>query len=235
MTFSSILIFHIIAGTISLLSGATALVAQKGTPIHKSAGKVFVISMVCMCASGVAIASIKMIRLSVVAGVLTLYMVATSWMAVKRKPGETGRFELIAMLVVFANAGAALFLALEVVNSELGYIDNIKISAEPYFFFAAVSAFAGTSDLVMILKRGLAGMQRIMRHLWRMCFALYIATSSLFLGNPQVFPEVLVESGVTSWPVYFVLALSLFWLIRVRFFKTYRPVQRLRLTQRATV
>ena len=63
--------------------------------------------------------------------------------------------------------------------------------------------------------RTLTRTARIARHLWRMCFSLFIASGSFFLGQQQVFPEALRD----SIPLY-VIALSplpvmLFWLAKV--------------------
>jgi hypothetical protein len=43
-------------------------------------------------------------------------------------------------------------------------------------------------DIRMLTRGGIAGRERITRHLWRMSFGLYIATGSFFLGQQQVSP-----------------------------------------------
>jgi hypothetical protein len=45
---------------------------------------------------------------------------------------------------------------------------------------------AGLLDLNAVLRRRLSPVQRISRHLWRMCFAFFIATGSFFLGQQKV-------------------------------------------------
>jgi hypothetical protein len=77
---------------------------------------------------------------------------------------------------------------------------------------------AGLLDLNAILRR-LSSVQRISRHLWRMCFAFFIATGSFFLGQQDVLPR-----AVRGSPVLFVLAFApfavmAFWLVRMRFGK----------------
>jgi hypothetical protein len=52
--------------------------------------------------------------------------------------------------------------------------------------------------------------------LWRMCLALFIATGSFFLGQAQVFPAPIRDSGLLAVPVFAVLAAMLYWLWRVR-------------------
>jgi hypothetical protein len=77
-----------------------------------------------------------------------------------------------------------------------------------------VIAFAATK---LILRGGISGAQRITRHLWRMCVALFIAAASLFLGQPNVFPASVRGSFILFVPEVAVLGLMIFWLIRVRF------------------
>ena len=81
---------------------------------------------------------------------------------------------------------------------------------------------AALADFKLVLRNGISGAQRIARHVWRMCFGLFVATGSLFLGQMQVFPAWLRET-----PVLYVLALAplpflIFWMLRVRLSKRWR-------------
>jgi hypothetical protein len=53
---------------------------------------------------------------------------------------------------------------------------------------AAVLLLAASGDIRMLARDQSSSQQRIARHLWRMCFGLFIATGSFFLGQQQVFP-----------------------------------------------
>lgn len=68
-----------------------------------------------------------------------------------------------------------------------------------------------------MLLRGIAGTKRLVRHLWRMCFGLFIATGSFFLGQQQVFPRAVRGSALLLILGIFPLFVLLFWFIRVRF------------------
>src|SRR6202035_3182289 len=76
---------------------------------------------------------------------------------------------------------------------------------------------AVVGDVRMLLHRGISGTRRIARHLWRMCFALFIAASSIFLARPHLFPAVLRKTGALFLLSFLPLILMIFWLIRVRF------------------
>lgn len=232
MTYSPLLIFHIALGTISLLSGAAALIYRKGSPWHKKSGLVFVASMFAMTTSGAILAYLKPANIAVIAGVLTFYCVATSLMVIRRRPKQTGALDVIALLVVTGLCLAATYYGNLAAASETGFIQGIEIPVEAYYFFAIISGVCALSDLRYVLIGGLSGAQRIARHLWRMGFAMYMATSSLFTGQPQRFPNFLRESGMLAVPENLVVLLILFWFLKTlvwthikKAFNSFRNVQ----------
>jgi amino acid permease len=81
-------------------------------------------------------------------------------------------------------------------------------------------AFVG--DVRMLLRGGIAGTQRLARHLWRMCFALFVAAVSIFLARQQLFPAVLRKTGALVFLSFLPLMLLVFWMLRVRFAKAYK-------------
>src|SRR5712672_3606603 len=102
MSLSPILLFHICAGTLGVLSGVVAASFRKGSRRHRVAGKVFAISMLSLGASGVYMAFLKSQPGNVLGGTLTFYLVATAWITAKRRDGATGIFDWGALLVVSA-------------------------------------------------------------------------------------------------------------------------------------
>jgi hypothetical protein len=102
------------------------------------------------------------------------------------------------------------------------------------FFMGSVILLAGVGDVRMLLRGGVAGAKLIARHLWRMCFGLFIAAGSFFLGPSNRPWRLLSAVGigqhlpqvVFSTPPYLTLTLLplillVFWLVRVRFTKAY--------------
>src|SRR5438132_7446969 len=178
MRFSPVLLFHICAGTLGFLSGAVAVSFRKGSRRHALAGNVFVISMVSLAASGVYLALMKSQPGNILGGTLTFYLVATAWMTAKRSDGETGLFDWGALLVALAVAAVNLTWGLEAARSQTG--SKYGYPPWPYFFLGSVALLAATGDVRTLVRRGISGTQRIARHLWRMCFAFFIAASSIF-------------------------------------------------------
>jgi uncharacterized membrane protein len=215
MSFSPILLSHICAGTSGLLSGAVAISFRKGSRRHRVAGNVFVISMLSLSSSGAFLAFMKSQMNNVFGGVLTFYLVATAWVTARRRDGETGIVDWVALLVALALGAVIVTYGLEAANNQTGLKDGIP--AGMYFFLGSVALLSAAGDVRMLLRGGVFGAQRIARHLWRMCYALFIASGSLFLGQQQVFPAFLRRTNVLFVPAVLPLILMIFWLVRVRF------------------
>jgi len=91
-----------------------------------------------------------------------------------------------------------------------------------FFFLGSVALLSAARDVRMLVRGGLFGVHRIARHLWRMCFGLFIASGSLFLGQQQVFPALLRKTNVLFIPAILPLILMIFWLVRIRFTNAYK-------------
>src|SRR5215212_12093882 len=99
-----LLMFHVCAATIGLLSGYLALFLRKGSGWHAAAGNVFVLAMLCMSSSAAIIATfMHPIMLNVVVALLTFYLVSTAWWTARRRDGGTGLFDIGAFLFVLAD------------------------------------------------------------------------------------------------------------------------------------
>ncbi|MDP8995371.1 MAG: hypothetical protein M3N07_10440, partial [Pseudomonadota bacterium] len=202
------------------LSGAAALSFAKGGMRHRQAGTFFFGSMLAMAGSGAVIAASIPERGTAVIGVITCYLVATSWVTARRRDGTAGRFELYAFFVAAGCAAVQLAFGLIAANSPDGRLDSLPAGA--HFPFAALAALAAGYDLAFILRRRLSAAQRIARHLWRMCAALLIAAMSFFFGQQDEFPEAWRGSFVWLLPPLATFAAMLFWLLRIRFAKAWR-------------
>lgn len=217
MTILPMIIFiHIAAGSVGLVSGAAALIVGKGNANHRMTGNLFFVSMIIMSLLSSIAAWFKPEMISVLNGMLTAYLVATAWMTVRRKPGVTGSFDIVALLVISTIAIVLFTLGVRAASSETGLEDGFP--AGPYYFFGSIAALSAGLDIRVILRGGCSGIQRITRHLWRMCIALFIAAASFFTGQPQLFPEPLQRTEILLIPPLTVIVLMIFWMIRIRFF-----------------
>jgi uncharacterized membrane protein len=212
---AAVLALHIAGGTAGIVAGATAMVARKGGRLHRASGTVFFVAMLTMATIAAAVSPLLREPLeerwtNTTAGVFTLYLVATAWATVRRRPGEIGRFEVAAALVPLGIAAMGLLLAL--VGPPTGKGDGFAT----VYAFAVIASLAALGDMRMIRRGGISGAARVTRHLWRMGLALFVATGSLFLGQQQVFPEPLRGSPILMAAALAPLAAMVFWLLRVR-------------------
>jgi hypothetical protein len=217
---SPVLLLHIASGTLGMLSGFVAAFLRKGSRRHAIAGNVFVIAMLSLGATGTYLATLKHQPGNILGGMLTFYLVATAWMTARRRDGKPGIFDWGALLIVLAVAAAQLTFGIEAAMSPSGL--KYDYPPWPYFIFGLVAVLAGAGDLRMLLRGGITGTQRIARHLWRMCFALFIAAASIFLARQQLFPELLRRMGVLVFLSFLPLLLLIFWLVRIRLAHAYK-------------
>lgn len=238
MAYSPILVVHICAGSLGLLSGTAAMTFRKGYPRHVLAGKVFVASMLTMAAVAVYLAILRHQPSNIGGGVLTFYLIGTAWLTARRRDGETSRFDWVALLIPLVIGILNWMSGLKVLRSGAGSQDGVP--AGMILFMGSVCLLAAAGDVRMLARGGLFGVRRIARHLWRMCFGLFIAAGSFFLGPSnrplrllsavglgQYLPRALFSVGLYLVLSILPLVLLIFWLVRVRFTNAYKgkPMQ----------
>jgi hypothetical protein len=105
----------------------------------------------------------------------------------------------------------------EAFNSPTGWRNGAPF--QMLFFFATIMTLAAIGD-VRILRFGMPrGRPRLARHLWRMCFALFIAAGSFFSIRQRVaaiLPEPFTAGPMRALPILLVFAAMFYWLLRLR-------------------
>src|SRR5579863_1413780 len=220
MSYSPILLLHIASGTLGMLSGFVAVFLRKGSRRHGLAGNAFVIAMLGLAASGVYLAVMKSQAGNILGGTLTGYLVATAWLTARRRDGKPGIFDWGALLVALAIGAVAVTWGLEAALGATGLKHGYP--AGPYLMLGSVASLAAVGDIRMLAHGGISGPRRIARHLWRMCFALFIAAASIFLARQHLFPALLQKTGALILLSFLPLVLMIFWLVRVRVAKAYQ-------------
>ena len=232
MSYSPILAVHVCAGSLGLVSGAAAICFRKGSPRHALAGKIFVVSMLAMAVGAVYLAILKHQPNNIRGGILTFYLIGTAWLTARRKGGETSLFDCIVLVIPLALGILTWMAGLKVVRSGASSQDGVPVGM--FFFLGSVMLLAALGDVRMLL-RGVSGTRRIARHLWRMCFGLFIAAGSFFMGPSNRPLRLLSEIGLGqhlspalfSMTPYLILTvlplvLMIFWLVRVRLTSAYK-------------
>src|SRR5580658_7154480 len=233
MPYSPVLLVHICAGTLGLLSGTTAMFFRKGSPRHVLAGRVFVVSMLTMAVLAVYLAITRHQPNNIGGGILTFYLIGTAWLTARRRDGETSRFDWVLFLIPLALGVFTWMNGIQVVRSGASSQDGVPVGMS--FFMGSVMLLAAAGDVRMLLRGGLFGAKRIARHLWRMCFGLFIAAGSFFMGPSnrplrllsrvglgQHLPAALFSTALYLVLTLLPLVLLIFWLLRVRFASAYK-------------
>ena len=206
---------HFAAGLVSIAAGAIALSAAKGGRLHKRSGLVFTWGMIALGLSAAGIGTYESKPSQVSAGLIAAYLVFTAMTTVKPLPGLGQRFNVALMVLAFGYAVASLYGgAREWLDPTLTVVGRPRVV--PPLVIGTVILLAASGDLRAIRAGGLQGSRRLARHLWRMCFGLFIATGSFFLGQMKFVPE-----PVRIVPLLLVLAFApilflFYWMWRVR-------------------
>jgi uncharacterized membrane protein len=232
MTYSPILVVHICAGIVGLLSGAAAISFRKGSHRHMLAGRVFVASMLIMAIGAVYLAIVRHQPNNLGGGILTFYLIGTAWLTARRKDGATSRFDWVVLLIPLTLGILTWMNGLNVVRSGANSQDGVPVGM--IFFMGSVMLLAAAGDVRMLVRGGVFGTKRVARHLWRMCFGLFIAAGSFFMGPSnrplrllsavglgQHLSPALFSTGLYLILTILPLILMIFWVIRVRFTNAY--------------
>ncbi len=214
MHYSPLLWLHIAGGTVGLITGYAALAVRKGSQRHILIGIVFSIAMLTMASDGAYLAIRKSQVSNVFGGLLTVYMVSTAWVAARRADGKSRSYDwggLAAILVI----GAVLVLfGVQAGASPTG--EKYGVAAGFFYFLATIAALAAAGDIRMLARGSLTYTQRIVRHLWRMCFGLFIAAGSVFLARAHLFPMFMRKYGILTFLTAVPFLAMAFWIVKVK-------------------
>jgi hypothetical protein len=123
---------------------------------------VFVISMLCMSASGATVGVIKYYLTNsegqlgnFFVGCLTFYLVATAWWAARRKDGETSIFDWAGLLVALSIGAAMVISGLEAAYGHTSLKHDLPVA--PYFVFGALALLSAAGDAPMLVRGEVSG------------------------------------------------------------------------------
>ena len=201
---------HVAAGGLALVLGAVALSAKKGGTLHRRSGRLFVCAMLVMGISAAILGNVG-------GGVMTVYFVGTALTTVRPVSAWTRMFNVAALLVVVGLALLTIVGGVQAFNSPGGFLNGVPFLM--FFFLATVMLLAAAGD-VRIMRSGVPrGGPRLARHLWRMCFALFIAAGSFFSIRERVakiLPGPFTTGPMRALPILLLFGAMFYWLWRVR-------------------
>ena len=202
---------HIVGGSIAILSGYVAVFVKKGSNVHRKLGLAFVVAMMILATTATAI---SIVRGRGAGGTFVLYLVVTALTTVRPLRSGQRLLDIAGIAVAVPLLVLGISNGIDIVVRFGGVRDGVP--AGMVFFLMSILALGIVGDIRVLRSGPLTGSSRIARHLWRMCFALFVATGSFFLGQADELPD-----SLRVWPVLYVLALAplvllLYWMWRVR-------------------
>ena len=213
---------HIAAGVLAIVLGAVALSVKKGGKVHRRSGMLFVYAMLVM---GFTASILELLEsaaaTSVIAPLMAVYFVGTALTTVRPASRWTHAINVAALTVAAGLAFVSILGGVKAVTSP-----GLSPGGVPFrtigvmsFILGAVLLLAAAGDL-QIMRAGMPrGGPRLARHLWRMCFALFIAAGSFFSIRERVatiLPEPFTTGPMRALPILLLFGAMFYWLWRVR-------------------
>jgi hypothetical protein len=206
---------HTPTGTLVLVTAVVAMLAKKGSVLHRKAGSWFTVSMMIMLISGIAAAYLKDSIIDMMLGAFVMYTVFTAWLAVRHKKNETGLLEVIALIWVVGLAITAFSISISWRGVE---------SSLAYLIWGGLAILCAFGDIRNLYLSGLSGTQRIIRHVWRIGFSLVWAALAFtdkivkMLGaNLKTMQEEQLLL-IVAVPTMVILITILYWIAKILFF-----------------
>ena len=217
---------HIAAGGAAIVLGGVALAVPKGAKVHRRSGLLFVYAMLAMGISGSVLGLRQSLtNTNVLGGLMACYFVVTALTTVRAASVQTRWLNRSALMLA-----AALTLIYMVLGFQAFHRPEKAVQGVPFFmlfFFATIIGLAAAGDVRFLRPTALGATSRLRRHLWRMCFALFIAAGSFFSIRERVakiLPEPLTTPPMRALPVTLVFVAMFYWLWRVRTLKQRKAI-----------
>ena len=209
---------HIAAGGLAIILGAVALIAKKGGAVHRQIGLLFVAAMALMGVSASLLGLRKSLTdANVFAAFMTIYFVGTALTTVRPASSWTRGFNAVGLVVAVGLAIFDLSAGVKAFNTPRGSLGGVPFPM--FFFLATILLLSAIGDVRMMQSGVLRGAPRLRRHLWRMCFALFIAAGSFFSIRERVarvLPEPFTTAPMRVLPIVLVFGTMFYWMWRLR-------------------
>lgn len=208
------LVTHFGSALTALVAGTIALVVAKGGRLHKKSGLIFAVAMSIAGVLATAIATYEGVWSSVIGGLFVVYLLFTATTTVKPLSWSGRRVEIALMAFAFTFAATTYTIGMEVWQRPHHMLHGVP--AGMFFFLGTIGLLAAIGDFRSIREGGLLGTRRLARHLWRMCFGLFIATGSFFFGQAKFIPKPIRFGPLLAALGVAPLVVLLYWMWRVR-------------------
>ena len=177
-----LLSIHILAGSVALLSAASALLTEKGKKFHVLIGKAYFWSMVIIFLTAIPMSIITGNVFLFLIAIFSFYLAFSGVRFAKNRTGVPTRLDLIAVNFMFLSGVGMWILAI------IFFIDNdSQFITLTVFGFLAL--FLGYGDFQTFKDQTAIGKERIAKHLTNMMGATIAVVTAVLVVNPPTNPE----------------------------------------------
>ena len=206
---------HFWVGCIAITAGFTAFATRKGQTVHRSAGTIFVFTMLGLTLSGLWLSIAREILFTVFLSAIAFHALVTGWAAARVQTMLGRALTTFAPLLSAALTVGSVYGGHMARSAPSQSLNGLPPTA--FDLIAGVSSVIILLDLLFIRAHRPSERQRLTRHLWRMGFSFFLATGIFFFGNNNVLPEVLRTPVALSAPVLSVVVWTVLYAVKTRF------------------
>lgn len=195
-----ILFFHILGGFIALASAGISVATVKGSLWHRRAGSIYVLAMLIVTLTTLALVAIRPNIFLLVIGIFSFYLVFTGWRSARVRDGRPRSVDHLAGAVMaLTGLGMLGFGASGLLTSS---------GSQPILLliFGSIGLVMSLSDWRDWRAGPIAGKSRIARHLTRMLAGTIATLTAAVVVNATFLPTLVAWLGPTA-----VITPLIFW------------------------
>ena len=179
---SILLVIHIFAGVIALLSATLSLSTEKGKKLHVLSGKSYFWAMVLIFLTAIPMSIINSNIFLFLVAIFSFHLAFSGMRFARNRKGIPARIDLIAVNFMFlSGAGMWILAIIFVINNNSQFITLIV------FGFLALSL--GYGDFRVFKNETAKGKERIAKHLTNMMGGTIAIVTAVLVVNPPTDPE----------------------------------------------
>lgn len=207
--FTTLLILHIAAGSIALVTGSIASVSKKGSKIHKRGGRIYYYGMIAVAVTAFGMSIMKENQFLLAVGIFSLYMAYTGNRAVKKRKNEARYLQWIDDAMVTAGMGGGGLLIFLGLPSLLQGTVNMNIVS---VIFGAITLWMALQDLKMrFSEKRYDKKANLILHISRMGGAFIATVTAFLVTNVYIEPQWILWLAPTAAGSIFMARASRKW------------------------
>ena len=176
-----LLVNHILAGTIALLSAAMAVLSEKGKKFHVLSGRTYFWSMVCIFLTAIPMSIISSNIFLFLIAIFSFYLAFSGMRFAKNRKGTTTRIDWIAVsLMILSGLGMWALGVIYFINDNSQYITLLV--------FGFISLALGYGDYGCDKNKVVTGKERIAKHLTNMMAGTIAVITAVLVVNVSTEP-----------------------------------------------